>query len=112
MALKAEERRFSRGPQQTFDFAIAAVEEKLRVTTVAANDIAADSPLAIRRNMRVPADSVLTQAHVSSLDVTLGADEDQGWWERSRGGPLKALPLRIEAARRGRYVYGLISVDR
>src|SRR4030088_206563 len=53
MALKAEERRFSRGFQQTFDFAAATVEEKLRVTTVAPNDLVTESQLAIRRNMRV-----------------------------------------------------------
>jgi hypothetical protein len=112
MALKAEERRFSRGPQQAFDFATATLEEKLRVTTVAPNDMVASSELAIRRNMRVPADSVLSHAFTSAVDVTLGADEDQGWWETSRGGSLPTLRLRVEAARRGRYVYGLISLRR
>lgn len=109
MALKAEERRFSKGPQQTLDFAAVMVHEKLRVTTVASNDLVAGSRIAIRRNMRVPAESVLMQAHVSTDDVILGADEDQGWWETSRGGPLASLPIRVEAARRGRYVYGLIT---
>jgi hypothetical protein len=110
MALKAEERRFSRGPQQVFDFATSIVSETLRVTTVAPNDLVAQSALAIRRNMRVPADSVLSQAYASPIDATLGADEDQAWWETSRGGPLRTLPIRIEAARRGRFVYGLISL--
>jgi len=109
MALKAEERRFSHGAQQTFDFAAATVQEKLRVTTAAPNDLATGSSLSIRRNMRVPADSVLAQAHESSFDVTLSADEDQGWWETSRGGALPRCPIRVEAARRGRYVYGIIS---
>ena len=108
MALKAEERRFSQGPQQTFAFAAATVEAKLRVTTVAPNDPAATSALAIRRNMRVPTESVLAQAHASSFDVTLAADEDQGWWETSRGGALTPCPIRVAAARRGRFVYGLI----
>lgn len=109
MALKAEERRFSKGPQQTLDFAAGMVHEKLRVTTVAPNDLVAGSRLAIRRNMRVPNESVLAQAHASTDDVTLGADEDQGWWETSRGGPLASIPIRVEAVRRGRYVYGLIT---
>jgi hypothetical protein len=109
MALKAEERRFSRGPQQAFDFAVATIQEKLRATTVAPNDLVAGSRLAIRRNMRVPADSVLSQAHASTVDATLGADEDQSWWETSRSGPLASLPIRVEAVRRGRYVYGLIT---
>lgn len=109
MALKAEERRFSRGHQQTFDFATAAVEEKLRVTTVAPNDFATESALEIRRNMRVPAKSVIAQAHESAFDVTLTADEDQGWWETSRGGALSSCSVRVTAARRGRYVYGIIT---
>lgn len=109
MALKAEERRFSRGPQRVLDFAAATVQEKLRVTTVAPNDHVAGSPLAIRRNMRVPADSALAQAYASVVDVTLGADEDQHCWETSGGGALAPLSLRVEAARRGRYVYGLIT---
>ena len=109
LALKAEERRFSRGPQQTFGFANATLQEKLRVTTVAPNDLVAGSRLAIRRNMRVPAESVLAQAHASSVDVMLGADEDQEWWETSRSGPLRSLPIRVEAVRRGRYVYGIIT---
>jgi hypothetical protein len=108
MALKAEERRFTRGPQVTFDFAATTVKEKLRVTTVAPNDLVAGSSLAIRRNMRVPAASVLAQAHASEIDVTLGADEHQEWWESSRGGPLASQPIRVEAVRRGRYVYGII----
>lgn len=109
LALKAEERRFSRGPQQTLGFAADAVQEKLRVTTVVPNDLVAGSQLAIRRNMRVPADSVLARAHASEDDLLLGADEDQSWWETSRGGSLAALPIRVEAARRGRYVYGVIT---
>jgi hypothetical protein len=48
--------------------------------------------------------------YASAVDVTLGADEDQEWWETSRSGWLAALPLRVEAVRRGRFVYGLISV--
>jgi len=108
MALKAEERRFSRGLQTAMDFAAHTVQEKLRVTTVAPNDFVAGSQLAIRRNMRVPADSVIARAHASDVDVTLGADEDQRSWETSRGGALPALRIRVEAARRGRYVYGVI----
>jgi hypothetical protein len=109
MALKAEERRFSRGPQQAFDFATVSVQEKLRVTTVVPNDLASDSSLAIRRNMRIPTESVLAQAHVSISDVSLTADENQSAWETTRGGPLARMPLRVHAVRRGRFVYGLIS---
>ena len=109
LALKASEQRFSQGAQRAFDFAAAPVQEKLRVTAVAANDEAAKSHIQIRRNMRVPDKSVLAQAHASLCDVTLGADEDQAWWETSRGGALPSLPIRVEAVRRGRYVYGIIT---
>lgn len=109
MALKAEERRFSRGPQHTMDFAATTVQEKLRVITVAPNELVSGGDLGIRRNMRVPSESVLAQAHRSSVDVTLGADEDQGWWDTSRSGPLPRFPIRVEAARRGRFVYGIVT---
>lgn len=109
LALKAEEHRFSQEHQWAFDFAAATVQEKLRVTTTAPNDLVAGSGIAIRRNMRVPANSVLARAHSSGADVTLGADEDQAWWETSSSGPLPSLPIRVEAVRRGRYVYGMIT---
>lgn len=110
MGLKAEERRFAYGAQQTFGFATEGVEQKLRVTAVVMNDaVAATSGLAIRRNMRVPPSSVLARAHESETDVILTGDEDQSSWETSRTGTLPPLPLRVEALRRGRYVYGLIS---
>lgn len=111
MALKAEERRFSRGPQQTFDFATATLKEKLRLTTVVHNDSASGSSLAIRRNMRVPQKSVIAAAHASPVDITVAADEDQSWWETSKAGALTALAIHVDAIRRGRYVYGLVSVS-
>ncbi len=110
LALKAEEQRFGRGAQQTFEFALAGLQEKLRVTTVAANDLALESSLEIRRNMRVPDNSPLVTAHTSANDITLSGDEDQESWETSHGGPLSPLGLRVQAARRGRYVYGLMTI--
>lgn len=109
LALKAEEHRFSRGAQQTFEFALVGVEEKLRVTIVAPNDLVLGSSIEIRRNMRVPDGSALVTAYKSATDITLCGDEDQKSWETSHGGPLAPLALRVQAARRGRYVYGLIT---
>jgi hypothetical protein len=109
MALKSAERRLARSPQHTFDFAEAELEAKLRVPTVVPNQLVAGTEVAIRRNMRVPAHSVLARAYRSGEDVTLDAEENQEWWETSREGSLPALPLRVQAARRGRFVYGLIS---
>jgi hypothetical protein len=109
MALKAEEERFARSSQQTFAFATAEIREKLRLSALVGNDAAATSTLAIRRKMRVPPDCVLTLAQQSVTDVTLSGLEDQASWETSRHGTLASVPLRVEAARRGRHVYGLIS---
>jgi hypothetical protein len=110
MALKADEKRAARSPQQAFSFGAIEVEEKLRVTALIANEAAASSPLAIRRNMRVPPRSVLMQAHMSLGDITCFAVEDQASWDSSRTGPLEPLSLFVEAARRSRYVYGLITL--
>lgn len=112
MALKAEEHRFSRGAQCAFGFATATIEEKLRLTTMVPNNSATESPLSIQRNMRVPSKSVIARASASPVDVALGADEEQSWWETSRGGSLESLSIRVEALRRGRYVYGMISLPR
>jgi hypothetical protein len=58
--------------------------------------------------MRVPETSVLRRAYDSSFDVTLDAVEDQAAWETSADGQLPSLLLRVQAIRRGQYVYGLI----
>ncbi len=107
MALKAAERRIVEGQQESFAFATDRLQEKLRVTMVVPNDVAPG--FAIRRNMRVPAACVLSQAFANDNDVTLEAEEDQASWVTSRGGALAAMPIRVQAARRGRYVYGLIT---
>ena len=109
MALKKDEERAVRSPQQAFDFAHREPVEKLRVVTVVQGSLLTGSALAIRRNMRVPERSVLTQAYESEVDITLTADEDQSWWEASERGRLDALSLRVHAIRRGRFVYGLIA---
>jgi hypothetical protein len=109
MALKADERRALRSPQQAFEFAAPQGTVQLRVTTAAANDLVSGSDLAIRRNMRIPSSCVLARVYAEDRDVTVAADEDQCEWETSRAGPLLSLPIHVEAVRRGRFVYGLIS---
>jgi len=109
LGLKKGERRLLRSPQQTFGFARVEAQEKLRLLYAIPNEVAAKSDLALRRNMRVPQDSVLSQAFASAIDVTLDANEDQGSWETSDEGALPPLDLKVQAIRRGRYVYGLIA---
>jgi hypothetical protein len=110
LALKAEERRFSQGAQQLLALPGIEVEEKLRIPTVVANEWVAASPIAIRRHMRVPRHSIIAQAFESQTDVTLTSVEDQSWWDASHTGQLPRLPIRVAAARRGRFVYALISL--
>ncbi|MFN2398173.1 MAG: hypothetical protein ABR543_05965 [Gemmatimonadaceae bacterium] len=95
MSLKAAERRLIGSPQHAFGFAAPQVEHKLRVSTCVPNDLVQRSGLAIRRNLRVPAQSVLAQVHESAFDVTLEAQEDQEWWENvSRRTPSPASTSR------------------
>ena len=83
-------------------------EPKLRLQDVIAN-VRGQELFKLRQNMRVPHQSIITAAHESMIDVTLSGREDQSMWETSGKGALPHLPLRVDAARRGRYVYGLIS---
>ncbi len=109
MGVKVSERRVVRSPQKAFDFAPAVVKARLRLLSVTANEASSGSRLAIRRNMRVPAGSVLAEAFGCDTDVVLDADEDQSSWETSATGKLHTLPIHVQAIRRGRFVYGLVS---
>ncbi len=108
MALKKDEARALASGQRAFGF-VTGPRPSLRVTAVVPNEAVSSSELKIRRNMRVPQQSALARVHQNTSDVTLVAREDQASWETAAGGPLPAAELRVEAARRGRYVYGLIA---
>jgi len=86
-------------------------QAQLRAVRVIPNDAAKNRPLRIFRNMRVPATSVLHEAYQSSDDTMIRGSEDQADWETTEQGHLPQLPIEIEAVRRGRYVYGLISLS-
>ena len=108
--LKASEARARRSAQQDLGFG-SPVEggAALRVVTCISNTAAGRRTFGLHPNIRVPDGCVLSHAHSTPADLELSADEDQGWWETSQRGPLSPLPLRVCAARRGRFVYGLIS---
>lgn len=108
LACKKAEARALRSRQQTFEFAVVEPKFDLRAVTVAANDAAKRSQLVIHPNIRVPRESVVFIAFENSGDVELCGHEDQAWWENSKRGRLPALPLRVQAVRRGRFVYGLL----
>jgi hypothetical protein len=105
--LKKSEERMLSLPQGVLPLAVPGPAPQLRVSALVSNRHVSASGLAIHPNIRVPARSVLAEAFDS--DVTLSALEDQGWWETSARGALGKLPIHVEAIRRGRFVYGLIS---
>lgn len=86
-------------------------QPRLRAVEVIPNEAAKRSSLQIFKNMRVPPTSVLHRVYESPGDMDLEAREDQSSWETTAEGRLPALPVVIEAVRRGRYVYGLISTE-
>lgn len=83
----------------------------LRLVDFWTNDATEGSPLQLHQHMRVPERSVLHQLHDSAHPQTLSRVEDQNWWETSAKGPYPPLPIRVEATRRGQWVYGLIQID-
>lgn len=105
---KAERRELASG-QTDLGLALPKtdVRPKLRVVDVIPGGPGSD--LAIFKNMRVPEQSILTHVHEAHGEVTLQADENQSWWETTSDGFLPALPLSVQATRRGGHVYGLIS---
>lgn len=107
-ACRAAEARALRSSQQTFDFAKVEPKFDLRAVSLATNEAARKSRLAIHRNIRIPSGSVISQAFESSEDQDLHQLENQDWWETSKNGPLPELRLHVQATRRGRFVYALL----
>ena len=107
--LKKSEARAVSSLQQHLDIARPKIIPKLQITILVPNERAKKRFFEIKRNMRVPKRSVLMQAFESPSDIDLEAEEDQDWWETSQSGRLSPMPIRVEAVRRGRFVYGLVS---
>lgn len=108
LARKKAEERALRAGQGSFDFAEAMTTLDARAVTVVPSPSVPETEFEIRRNMRVPRESVLWKALEGAADADLVAEEDQSWWETSSKGHLAPLPIRVQATRQGRFVYGLI----
>lgn len=106
---KKREAREVTSAQGTLALGLGHPQRQLRVVTVGRNEWAAAAGLEIFPNMRVPTRSIIATASAQQCDVTIDADEDQDWWETSEEGPLASLPIRVEAMRRGRFVYALVT---
>jgi hypothetical protein len=108
---KKEEERIMESTQQTFDFAQPDFTRKLRVETLIEYSSAKKKKtFELRQNMRVPQESVLYKLFEDPFGDNLTANENQDLWETSSSGHLSSLPIKIEAIRRGSFVYGLITV--
>jgi hypothetical protein len=104
---KSEARRAASG-QFEISLGINGPAPQLRVVS-AVPSANGNSAIQIFSGMRVPGHSVINAAFNSETDVTLEANENQDWWETSANGPLPSLALRVDAVRRGRFVYGLVT---
>lgn len=106
--LKKDEERMLKSAQQPLGFFQPSFKTQVRATSVIPGRQEHLKLFAIKENMRVPPRSVLTTAFESPANIYLVAEEDQCWWETRASGNLAALPLQVQAMRRGGYVYGLL----
>lgn len=106
---KKSEAREVASPQVALALGQRQPQRQLRAATVGRNELAAEAGLEIFANMRIPTRSIIAMVSAKSHDVCTSAVEDQDWWETSDDGPLASQPIRVEAMRRGRFVYALIT---
>lgn len=109
LALKKAAVREQHSGQQFLSFA-SPPPAVPRATKVVPNAAAKHAGFAIHKNMRVPPTSVLQAVLEHPTDIDLVATEDQAAWESTGRGHLAPLSMTVHAARRGRYVYGLLVV--
>jgi hypothetical protein len=96
LALKAEEeRQLDQSP--LLPATVTPPRHVLRATHLTINDLARDLNLGLFRNMRVPAESVITQVFRGDIDEA-SAVEDLSWWE-SKGVHLPSRRVRVVAKR-------------
>jgi hypothetical protein len=81
----------------------------LRIVNIAANEMAREAGCLLRKHMRIPPGSALARAFNDLFGRQHNAVEDQADWEVSGHGPLTELRWRVQAARRGPLVYGLLT---
>lgn len=107
--LKKKEKRRVNSPQKEIPGLEAPKPSpKLRIQALFANQ-AAKETIDIRRNMRIPQDSVLRNAYEhEAVPDDLTRRENQNQWETSNTGALPPLPLTVHATRRGSHTYGLL----
>ena len=110
LKLTKGEEKLANSPQLGFDFFEHPVEPKLRISRLIRNENAKAGYFNIQENMRIPKNSALSMTYYNEKDATYQAEENQGLWETSKNGALSELSIRVQAAKRGQYVYGLITL--
>ena len=81
----------------------------LRVQNIVANDAAREIGCEVRRQMRIPPGSVISNAFGDIFGKRHCGLENQADWEVSGHGSLTALDWQVEAVRRGPLVYVLLT---
>ena len=97
-------------------FVTAAVSPKrdgsslsLRVQNIVANEAAREVGCTVRRQMRIPPASAISEAFGDLSANRHCGMENQAGWEVSGQGSLPALAWQVEAVRRGPLVYALLT---
>lgn len=104
MGLKKGEEQLLNSPQKRLFK--EKIEPKLRALEVMGNDKASRIGLRIHPNMRVPTDSVISEAYETAGMIS--GYEDLSMWEHSKG-RLESMPIWVEARASGEKVFVLIS---
>jgi hypothetical protein len=110
LALKKSEAKAVAAPQREF-FEYPEPTLKLRATSVVSNDAARQIGLRINPNMRIPEDSLISEAFCD--DPLVGSNqrfEDLGTWGHSDGTFLPSRRVRIETRKFDEVVHALITV--
>ena len=84
----------------------------LRIRGMVANEPAREAGCKLRKSMRVPMNSAISNAYNDGTGRLHTGAENQGGWEISGQGPLPSLPWCVQALRRGQFVYALLTFDR
>jgi hypothetical protein len=111
LGFKKEEERQIHSRQQNL-FSVPQPEAKLRVLTIASNELARGSALQLHRNMEVPKGSVLYKLffnHDQFQEDEIQRMENLNLWRHSDGGSLANLFVNIQARRMQDTIIALVS---
>ena len=86
-------------------------EAKLRVREAACNPVAGNLGIRIHQNMRIPDNSIITQAFQDPLRLSHTGSEQLHTWQTSSSGPIGYGVIEVEAIRVGEEVWALVHMQ-